>query len=214
MVASAQLMEEALAPASLELRSRGLQLVLSRIEYARWREHDEEDAAADPPGKATLLELGAPLAANIAYLNAYRCRLYLADAYRALHDLSMVDAVEAAAGALPVPEGTQLDAVFAWDLLWFLEPPVVTALATALGRHCGGGALLHALAYTGEHMPAEPAGAHMFGDAEIEYRAGTPAVRPNPKHSPIALERMLPGFKLRHSFLLPGGLQDYLFSFE
>ena len=197
----------------LELRSRGLELVLSRIEFARWRP-PVDDAPAPVPGKANLLELGAPLGANIAFLNGYRCRLYVADAWRALNGLDLEEAAKQAASALPLPPGEPVQAVFAWDLLSFLQPEVVTALAKALEPHCPSGTLLHALAYTGAQMPLLPAAGRMLPGARIEYSAGTPSERPNPRYSPVALERMLPGFRLRHSFLLPGGLQDYLFARE
>lgn len=198
----------------LELRSRGLELVLSRIEFARWQPPSEEVPDAPLPGKACLLELGAPLGANVAFLNRYRCRLYIADAWRALNGLEPLPAVEAAAEALPLPAGETVHAVFAWDLLSFLQPEVVSALATALEPHCASGTLLHALAYTGVQMPLLPASGRMLAGARIEYRADTPSERPNPRYSPVAMERMLPGFRLRHSFLLPGGLQDYLFARE
>ena len=84
----------------------------------------------------------------------------------------------------------------------------------ALGPHCGSGTLLHTLAHTGTQMPAEPGSAHLLADARIRYHPSTPSVRENPRYSPVALERILPGFRLRHSFLLPGDLQDYVFAFE
>ena len=196
----------------LELRSRGLELVLSRIDFARWPPADAVPPAV--PRKANLLELGAPLRANIAFLNGYRCRLYVADAWRSLSELELEEAAKQAASTLPLPAGEQVHAVFAWDLLSFMQPEVVTALARALEPHCPSGTLLHALAYTGAQMPLLPAAGRMLPGARIEYRASTPSERPNPRHSPVALERMLPGFRLRHSFLLPGGLQDYLFARE
>ena len=212
MGASVQLLEETSLPDAVELRSRGLELVLSRIEFAR--RHESQDFAASSPGRATLLELGAALAANVAALNAFRCRLYVADAYRGLRDLALDDAVAEAASVLPLPEDARLHAIFAWDILSFLDPLVVTALVAAVGRHCNDGALLHAIAYTGERIPAEPASVRMAGDAKIAYHSSTPPVRDNPRYSPVALERMLPGFNLRHSFLLPSGLQDFVFAYE
>ena len=196
------------------LRSRGLELVLSRLEFARWPQPSEEIPEPPLPGRACLLELGAPMGANVAFLNRYRCRLYVADVWRALNGLEPLTAVEEAARALPLPEDEQVHAVFAWDLLSFLEPEVVSTLARSLAPHCGSGTLLHALAYTGTQMPLLPAAGRMQPGARVEFRADTPAERPNPRHSPVALERMLPGFRLRHSFLLPGGLQDYLFAHE
>ena len=34
------------------------------------------------------------------------------------------------------------------------------------------------------------------------------------KHTPRGLERIMPGFRLQHSFLLESGMQDYLFSHD
>ena len=197
----------------IELRSRGLELVLARMEFARWKPA-AGDEPPPPPGRACLLELGAPLRANIAFLNGYRCRLYVADAWHTLSEMELEQAASEAAGVLPMPAGEQVDAIFAWDLLSFLQPEVVGALARALGPFCRSGTLLHALAYTGAQMPLLPAAGRMLPGARIAYAASTPSERPNPRHSPVALERMLPGFRLRHSFLLPGGLQDFLFARE
>ena len=120
----------------------------------------------------------------------------------------------AASDAVPVPDGDKLHAVLTWDLLSFMDADVVPVLAAALGHYCTSGTMLHALAFTGTQMPAQPGEARLLPDGRLSYRPSTPAARFNPRYSPVALERMLPGFKLRHSFLLPGGLQDYLFAYE
>ena len=214
LASSAQRLKATSVHDAVALRSRGLELVLSRIEFARWREAAEDDVAVSAPGKAMLLELGAPLAANVAYLNRFRCRLYVADAYRGLCDLALEDAVAETQRILPLADEARLDAVFAWDIMSYLDPLVITALATAVARHCSSGTLLHALSYTGAQIPAEPGNLCMVGDSGLDCKATTTPVRANPNHSPVALERMLPGFQLRHSFLLSGGLQDFLFAFE
>ena len=158
MSMSAQWLDEASPLEATTLHSRGIELVLAHLEFARWREpRADEPAGAPPPGKAMLLELGAPLGANIACYNAFRCRLYVADAYRALRDTPVEDAAAAAVATLPMAEGERLHAVFAWDILSFLDPVVVTALAMALGPHCGSGTLLHTLAHTGSAItPRRP----------------------------------------------------------
>ncbi|MCA8967400.1 MAG: hypothetical protein KDC48_21140, partial [Planctomycetes bacterium] len=139
MSASAPLIDETSALQALELRSRGLDLLLSRIEFARWREPVEEERPRPAPGKVTVLDLGAPYAANVAFLNAYRCRLYFGDAYRQLAELGRDDAQAAVPHTLPLPADERVHAVFAWDLVSFLDSGVVAAIAAQVARHATSG---------------------------------------------------------------------------
>jgi hypothetical protein len=63
-------------------------------------------------------------------------------------------------------------------------------------------------------IPSVPARVAMVGGGRLRYES--PASRQsisNPRLSPTALESMMPGFRLLHSFLLGDQMQEFLFSY-
>lgn len=182
------------------------------------------------PGKHQVLDLGAPTAANVAFLNQVPCRLYLEDFYRFLlmdrqARRAAQDADEApeSIGAelersLAYPRNVRFDLVFGWDLFCYLEKPTFEALMTRIARSCRSSCLLYMVGSTLARIPAAPARITIEAGGRVRYRsldaAAGGASTSNPRYSPLALERMMPGFRLLHSFLLDEGIQEYLFSFS
>ena len=74
--------------------------------------------------------------------------------------------------------------------------------------------MLFITASTETGLGDQPANVSVSRDGRLVYEPSGPPVRPNPGHTPLALERMMPGFRLLHSFMLGEGMQDYLFSYE
>ena len=176
------------------------------------------------PGKRQVLDLGAPTAANVAFLNQVPCRLYLEDFYRFLmadrhaRQGAADEEPESAAAelerSLAYPRNVRFDLVFGWDIFCYLEAPTFEALMGRVARSCRSACLLYLVGSTQARIPAAPARISIEAGNRVRYRPlGNGDITSNPRYTPLALERMMPGFRLLHSFLLDEGIQEYLFSF-
>lgn len=197
-----------------EYRSPSLELLVERL---------------SAPGKHQILDLGRPVDANVAFLSQAPCRLHIEDLERhligPLRRLPVLDEetpqseVDARVrriveGALTHDPATPLDIVLGWDLYNYLAPNAIRALMGRVGAACRPGTLLFILVPTLDTIPAEPAKVTLAEGSRVSYEPTTADQVPNPRYTPLALERMMPGFHLLHSFLLGDGMQDYLFTYR
>lgn len=168
-----------------------------------------------------ILDLGPPSPANIDYLSQYPCVLHIGDLARALaEDPGMSgpeeerDVRSAVERALAYEDGLRLDAIFAWDLFDYLDAPTVRAVMGRIGRYCRTGTLLYLTTSNDETIPDEPGRFTIVDELHLRFQRVGMGTRSGMKHSPRGLERLMPGFRLQHSFLLGNGLQDYLFGHD
>ena len=61
-----------------------------------------------------------------------------------------------------------------------------------------------------ETIPDDPGRFTIVDEQHLSFESMGGGGRNGSKHTPLSLERMMPGFRLQHSFLLAGGMQDYL----
>lgn len=111
-----------------------------------------------------------------------------------------------------LPGEAGFDAVLAWDLLGYLDAQSIGRLFAQLPPAPGRGTLLHLLLYTGATMPAQPGRFDILGARRLRRATPAAGVIANPRHSPHTLGRMLPQFRLLHSFLSRSGVQEFLFA--
>ena len=168
-----------------------------------------------------ILDLGPPSPANIDYLSQYPCVLHIGDLVRALaEDPGMSgpeeerDVRSAVERALAYEDGLRLDAIFAWNLFDYLDAPTVRAVMGRIGRYCRTGTLLYLTTSNDETIPDEPGRFTIVDELHLRFQRVGMGARSGMKHSPRGLERLMPGFRLQHSFLLGNGLQDYLFGHD
>ncbi len=189
-------------------RSPGLELVLSRLESL---------------ARPVVLDLGAPRRANVEFLAGSGCKLWIEDLPHFLVDQTPPEPEQEGAepdwdglvaASLAFDRHERFDVVLAWDLLAFLHPDAARPLMRRVAAACKGGALLFVTVSTGGGLAERPAHISVSGDGRLLYRPSGPSVRDNPAHTPLALERMMPRFRLLHSFLLGDGMQDYLFGHQ
>ena len=170
--------------------------------------------------KHQILDLGMPSEANVEFLSQFRCTLYVEDLFRHLisrpqprnEDGSPV--IPDFSDVLSFGPGASFDAVFGWDLFAYLELDVLRALMKHVAACCKPGTLLFIIGSTLETISAEPAKLTITASGKLRHESGNVGMHMNPRYTPLALERTMPGFSLRHSFLLRDGLQDYLFAYE
>jgi hypothetical protein len=169
--------------------------------------------------KHHVLELGPACGANVEFFSGFRCKIYVADLFRALSSESVIFAgKDSAASALferllPYEEETRFDVILAWDLFNYLKADVLSHLATRLRRSCRRGTVMFALGWGRAEIPAEPVRFRISKDRRVTYDVSSPVTRVCPRYAPREMERLMPGFRISRSFLLRNGLQEYVFTF-
>ena len=162
--------------------------------------------------KPQVLDLGAAVGSNVEFLSRFECKLYIEDLYSALSAKSGGDADERFfAELLPLPEGTRIDVVLAWDLFNYLNRKELARLAEHLARFCRPGALLFTLMSTQKEIPAQPIRFKIVDEEKLLYDLRTSSTRPSPRFAPAEVRDLLRGFRVDRSFLLRHGIQEYLF---
>ena len=169
-----------------------------------------------PESRSTVLDLGPPLAGNIAFLSALSCRVRIADLHRSLCAESIEDrqaeAMDATLGRLlPMAPDERFDAMLAWDVFDYMRPDQVSSLMARLTAACRPEALVLVLASTRRQIPAVPLRYRILDRERLAGEGPLEPLRPGPCHGQPDLRRMMPGFSVRHSVLLRSGVQEYLF---
>ena len=175
------------------------------------------------PGKCQVLDLGAPACSTVAFFSGSACKFYLEDLYRFFiapridreNSDDKDDGVAAAiAAALSYDDTARFDLILGWDLFNYMERGAIELLMARIARSCRSGTLLFLTASTGAMISSTPARIAMTNGGRLRYRS-TVEERSiaNPRLSPTALESMMPGFRLLHSFLLGDEMQEFLFCY-
>ncbi|NIR32168.1 MAG: class I SAM-dependent methyltransferase [Gammaproteobacteria bacterium] len=145
------------------------------------------------------------------------CCLYIEDLYRVLSEYPPRSedegqfSPEAFEQLMATRTTVPFDVILAWDLLNYLDGATVKAIMTRVARRCRPGTVLFALTFMGREIPSHPGRCRIIGGTRLRIDPGSPQSMRNPRPSPTTLERMMAGFRLRHSFLSQVGVQEYLF---
>ena len=196
------------SPASLEFNSPSVGILSQRFPGS---------------GKCQVLDLGAPAESNIAFFADGSCRFYVEDLYQ--YFIAPVEKIKggsdndelvatALSSTLGFEDSARFDLVLAWDLFSYMERSVVELLMARVARSCRSGTLLFLTLPNETIIPSAPAQICMTRGGRLRYqRPADDRTISNPRLTPIALESMMPGFHLLHSFLLGEKMQEFLFSF-
>jgi len=175
------------------------------------------------PGKRQVLDLGAPAKSTVAFFSSSPCTYYVEDLSRfyiaprnsgELEDEDEDDVATAIGNALSYEGTARFDMVLGWDLFSYMDPDTVGILMKRIARSCRSGTLLYLAAFTGAMIPSTPAqiamdeGGQLICCSNLDEQSIS-----NPRYSPTALEGMMPGFRLLHSFLLGDQMQEFLFTY-
>lgn len=175
------------------------------------------------PGKFRVLDLGAPTKSTLAFFSSNSCRYYVEDLNRYFieprkqserDNAEDDDIAGAVADALGYEDAARFDLVLGWDLFSYMDRAAIEILMSRIARSCGAGTLLFITAATGTMIPSRPARITINQRGRLDYQSDVAAQSiTNPRFSPTALEGMMPGFRLLHSFLLGDEMQEFLFSY-
>lgn len=172
-------------------------------------------------GKCRILDLGAPAKSTVAFFADGPCTYYVEDLHRYFiaprengKREADEDAARAIANALSYGPAARFDLVLGWDLFSYLDRSAIELLMAHISRSCRAGTLLFLTASTGRMIPSAPARMTMTRLGQLLYRSDIEGQHiSNPRFSPTALQSMMPGFRLLHSFLLAEQMQEFLFRY-
>ena len=165
-------------------------------------------------GSCKVLDLGPSVADNVEFISSFASYLQI------------VDAIERGPGA-DVAEGAgfgrlstfpplvkrhrrSFHLALVWDVLNYLSPEQAERLVRAVAELCIPGARLHAIIYSTDTMPVVPNRYRILGGSRLAYEPSTSDIRGVPKLPPSAVEKLLKGFRIEHSFLLQHGVHEYV----
>lgn len=167
-------------------------------------------------GRVEILDLGAPIGANVEFLAPLGCKLYIEDLYSALVNRQPRGAEAEIAGPeffaefLPLPDDVRFDAIFAWDLFNYLKREELSHFAAHLDRYCRPGTTIFALISILKQMPAQPLRFRFHDEGSLIYERRTASERPSPRLATSELPDLLGDFRIDRTFLLRNGFQEYL----
>jgi hypothetical protein len=163
-----------------------------------------------------------PAESSLAFFAGAPCRYYVEDLNRFFIAARVnaeaggdEDVSDAVCAALSYAQAARFDLVLAWDLFSYMQAGAIEPLMTRIARSCRPGTLLFLTTPTGTMIPSAPARMTMTRQGRLYYRSNAVGQNiSNPRFSPTALESMMPGFRLFHSFLLGDRMQEFLFSYR
>ncbi len=173
--------------------------------------------ALHPDRREQVLDLGPPVGGNIEWLSSRGARVFVADLYPSL----TAESVEARAPEnfprlvstlLPIGPDDVFDAVLAWDLFNYLRPDQIGALMARVAPCCRPGALVLSFVSTRKEIPNAPLRYRILSPETIRVDGPIAPTRAAPRFLQPDLARVLPAFRLKSSFLLRNGTQEYLFA--
>ena len=172
----------------------------------------------EPSPKYHILDLGYPLAANVAYLSSrFPGRVYVADLFTAIEAERLPESVDIGRWRslfprlLDLSSDVQFDAIITWDVFNYLQRDALTALIAHLGAFSRSGTALFAMIATHKTIPARPWYCRIVDENRISCDADSAVVTDAPRYTAGALEKIMAGFRLQRSFLLSHGVQEYVY---
>ena len=168
----------------------------------------------------TVLDLGPPIAANLAFYARYGAKITIADFYRFYRPRRGKSLERASARAslfdelVPHDASTRFELVMAWDLLNYLSLDEITWLMDGMSRLCSKGALMSAIVSGSGDMPLTPSNYTIVDTQTLLNETRTSRVRPSPNHSERTLARVTRGLRVERRFQMRNATAEYLFSFR
>ena len=171
--------------------------------------------------RPSILDLGPPRGQNVTYFSQWPGVFHIEDLLRTLAEDPEMSAPEeerdvkgAIERAIMHRDGIRFDALLVWNLFDYIDALTIRTIMRRIGRHCRSGTILFMMSSIQETIPDDPGRFTIIDEQHLSFESMGGGGRNGSKHTPLSLERMMPGFRLQHSFLLAGGMQDYLFSHE
>lgn len=169
-------------------------------------------------GGTRILDLGPAVGRNVQYLGRFAPKIHIADLYNTLKLLKSRRGPDRSRFAkildrdLPRAGGRPIDLILAWDLLNYLERPLLTQLSEHLEKLCRRESLLFALIANQRQISDTPIQFLIIDADTLRYETGSRKTRLAPQYKEPDLDRLMPSFEVETSYLLRNGMQEYVLS--
>jgi len=166
-----------------------------------------------------IMELGPVRNGNIEFWSRFSPSIFIADLRSSL-PLPAISSEDSEFvepdwdSLLGLPSSRKYDVILAWDLLNYLELPVLSSLIRHLTAFCRPGTILFTLIFDQKQMPDPITVYHVADESHLRYECPGSQMRSCLRHQPRALAGVMTGFKTCNSFRLKNGVVEYLFEYE
>lgn len=163
---------------------------------------------------AEFVDLGPVVGANIAFLGErVGCKVHVEDLYADLDRHARQGALDQLPDFLrrrfPLPDGS-IDAVLAWDVFDYLEPPAAAVLADEITRLLRPGGVLFAV--FGSAGPGDTYTKYVIDDEQhLRYRFYPAACPRRPALQNRDITRLFERLRVLDSVLLKSGAREFVF---
>lgn len=162
-----------------------------------------------------ILDLGPSVAGNFEFYSDFVSRVQFVDLFD--HNLH-VDGAHSMGHKARVHDLEELtaehagtfDIALAWDVFNYVPEDQARKVVQALARLCRPGARLLAIIVEADTMPARPSTFKIFNEESLAYQLESIEIRGGPQLPPAAVERLLAGFAVEHTFVLRHGVREYV----
>jgi hypothetical protein len=167
-----------------------------------------------------VLDLGPPVADNLACYAHFGAKISIADFYRFFVSRRAEDPEGTSVGShlfrtlLPCDGTNGFDLVLAWELLDYLSPDENRGLLHSLRELCRPGALLYALVASEGKLSIRPPVYTIEDERTLRCNAPAPVRRPSPGYSEQALLRFMPRLEVERSYQLRNQRVEYLLRYR
>lgn len=164
-----------------------------------------------------MLDLGRGFGTNIDFLSRFATKICIEDLYHTLASLGHPFTGEKRIYCpvyetlLPYRDQTRFEVIFLWNLLDYLDREDIRRLAAHLAALSNRETLIYAIISIRSKIPETPTNFKIIDEKSLVYQQTTAALRDGPRHSQIKLLEWMHQFRVKRSFLLRNGMQEYLF---
>ena len=163
-----------------------------------------------------VLDLGPSVADNVEFVSSFATYLQIIDAIDRDPLVSDLDGGGfgrlSALQPLVDQHRRSFSLVLMWDVLNYLSSDQSERLLQSVAELCLPGARLHAIIFATNTMAAMPNRYRIIDSSRLAYEAATNELRGAPNLAPAAVQKLLQGFRVEHSFLLQHGVREYVAS--
>lgn len=173
----------------------------------------------DSRRKYHFLDLGPACGQNVDFFSQFSGQIYIADLHQTLNSfdyLSPEDGISFESVfryLLPYENTTCFDVILGWDLFNYLKRREFIHLIRHLSRFCATGTLILAYISTQKSIPDRPLDYRVIDEQTLSCGLSTSVMCQCPRYQETDLRQMMPGFRVRNSFLLRNGFKEYVFHF-
>jgi len=177
-----------------------------------------EEALRGTPddGSCKVLDLGPSVADNVEFVSSFAPYQQIIDVVG--RDPSASDVELSGFGRISALQDLfdrhrrSFNLVLMWDVLNYLPMDRAEKLLQSVAELCLPGARLHAIVFATDTMAAMPNRYRIVDSARLAYEVATTEQRGAPALPPAAVEKLLQGFRVEHSFVLQHGVHEYVAS--